>query len=69
MLRKILMRTFVGLVSLFSICCLIYVYTIPIKSMKVTRDGVPYFTPPVIHPENGNPITVGDLVQHFKGEN
>jgi hypothetical protein len=35
--------------------------------MKVTKDGVPYFTPPVVHPVTGQPVPVETLVQHYKG--
>jgi hypothetical protein len=44
------------------------VYAHPPASMKVTRDGVPYFTPPVIDPATGKPVPVEVLVRHYKGE-
>ncbi len=44
------------------------VYFHPPASMKVNRDGVPYFTPPVIDPATGKPIPVEVLVRHYKGE-
>ena len=68
MVAKVLFRSFVGFVTLFSIGCLVYVYSTPIESMKKTRNGVPYFTPPVINPENGKSITVDALVRHYKGQ-
>ena len=35
-------------------------------SLRVSRDGVPFFIPPVIHPDTGEPISVEQLVEHFK---
>ena len=68
MALKVLMRTFIGLVALISLGGLTSVYSKPIDSMKKTRNGVPYFTPPVINPETGNPITIDALVRHYKGQ-
>ena len=68
MVASFFMRAFVGLVVLLSIAGLTYVYTVPMESMQVSRDGVPYFTPPVINPETGEPVAVDTLVRHFKGQ-
>ena len=38
------------------------------ESLRTTRDGVPYFTPAVIHPDTGEAITIEELVEHYKGE-
>ena len=61
------MRIFVGLVMLVSVAALAYVYAFPPPSMRVSRDGVPHFTPPAIHPETGEAIEVDRLIRHFKG--
>lgn len=61
------MRIVVGLVALLSLGALIYVYAFPPPSMRVSRDGVPYFTPPTINPETGETLAIDRLVRHFKG--
>lgn len=61
------MRIVVGLVALLSIGALAYVYAFPPPSMRVSRDGVPYFTPPTVNPETGETLTIDRLVRHFKG--
>ncbi len=61
------MRLFAGLVSLLSAAALFYVYVFPPPSMRVSRDGVPHFTPPTIHPETGEVLEIDRLVRHFKG--
>ncbi|MBT3307412.1 MAG: hypothetical protein HN377_13155 [Alphaproteobacteria bacterium] len=68
MLSTFFMRIYVGLVVVLSIGGLVYVYTAPLESMRANRDGVPYFTPPVINPETGEPVPVDTLVRHFKGQ-
>ena len=46
----------------------VYVLWTQPESLRVSREGVPFFTPPVVHPDTGEPITVDRLVEHFKGE-
>lgn len=43
------------------------VYAHPPRSMQMTRDGVPYFTPPVLDPATGKAVPVETLVRHYKG--
>ena len=38
------------------------------QDLQMTRDGVPFFTPPVAHPETGEPLDLGELIRHYKGE-
>lgn len=59
---------YVVAVSLTCLASLVYVYLMPPASLQSTRDGVPFFTPPVEHPETGDPLDLGELVRHFKGE-
>lgn len=61
-------RIYVTLVTLATLATLIYVYILPPASMQTTRDGVPFFTPPVENPETGEPLDMGDLIRHFRGE-
>lgn len=61
------MRVVVGLVALSSAAALVYLFAFPPPSMRVSRDGVPHFTPPTIHPVTGETLEVDRLVRHFKG--
>ena len=61
-------RIYVGAVSLISIAALVYVYAFPPASMFKNRDGVPHFTPQVMHPETGKPLDVGELIRHYRGD-
>ncbi len=68
MSTSLFMRTYAILIAAISIGGLGYVYAYPPESMRVSRDGVPFFTPPVINPETGEPISVDALVRHYKGQ-
>ena len=58
---------FVGLVAAASFAGLAYVTAKPPPSMRADRDGVPYFTPPVLDPVSGRPVAMSALVRHYKG--
>lgn len=67
MLPRLLMRLFIAASVAAVVGGLGYVYVKPPESMRVTRDGVPYFSPPVAHPATGEAIPLERLVQHYKG--
>ena len=68
MFSELLTKAYVAVVALLSLAGLVYVYAFPPASMRVTRDGVPHFTPPVLHPETGKPIDLGVLIRHYRGD-
>lgn len=37
------------------------------ESLKISKNGVPFFTPDAIHPESGEILSIETLVKHFKG--
>ncbi len=55
-------------IGLLSLGVLVYVYAVPPESMQVSREGVPHYTPKVLHPETGEPLDINDLVRHYKGD-
>jgi hypothetical protein len=65
---KSVTQAYVGLVSMLSLGALVYIYAFPPESMFKTRDGVPHFTPQVMHPETGKPLSVGELIRHYRGD-
>ncbi|MDA8094204.1 MAG: hypothetical protein M0T84_09900 [Betaproteobacteria bacterium] len=44
-----------------------YLLAKPPAYLRATRDGVPFFTPPVINPVDGKPLDVNTLVRDYKG--
>ncbi|OED42778.1 hypothetical protein AB833_05435 [Chromatiales bacterium (ex Bugula neritina AB1)] len=63
-----LLKLYVLIVSLISIAGLVYVYVKPPPSMLLDRDGVAHFTPSVVHIETGEPVALGELIRHFRGD-
>lgn len=65
---KLITQSYVAIISVLSIVSLVYIYVSPPPSMFKSRDGVPHFTPKVMHPETGEPLEVGELIRHFRGD-
>jgi hypothetical protein len=61
-------QLYVAAITLVCLGALLYVLIAPPQSIRMTRDGIPFFTPPVAHPETGEPLDLGELVRHFRGE-
>ena len=61
-------RAYVALIAVICMITLLYAYLMPAPSLSTTRDGVPFFTPPVIHPETGDALELGELIRHYKGD-
>jgi len=61
-----LLAVFCTLLTVFSFA---YIILAKPESLRVSRDGVPFFTPKVINPDDGKSISVDELIQHFKNDN
>lgn len=68
MLPRLLMRLFAAVAAIVSIGGFLWMTFAPPPGLKVTRDGVPYLAPPVLHPVSGEAIPLEKLVRHYKGE-
>lgn len=65
---KIQVVTIVFAVLILTIVCYAFIFIKQPESLRNTRDGVPFFSPPVINPETGESIQLKTLVKHYKGE-
>ena len=61
-----ILAVFCTLLSIFSF---IYIIWEQPESLRETREGVPFFTPQVINPDDGKPISIDELIQHYKKDN
>lgn len=68
MWQRRLMQVLVACSAVASVGGVLWMTLAPPPGLRATRDGVPYLTPPVIHPVTGAPIPVETLVRHYKGE-
>ena len=65
---KRLTQIYMIAVAALSLVSLVYVYTFPPASMFASREGVPYFSPKVANPENNEPLTLNQLIRHYRGD-
>ena len=61
------MLTLALLAGAMTIGTFAYILAMPPAYLHRTRDGVAYFTSPVINPVNGKPLNVDRLAQYYKG--
>jgi hypothetical protein len=66
-MQRLLMRLFVAVASIVSIGGYLWMTFAPPPGLKTTRDGVPYYSPSVVHPVSGQAIPLETLVRHYKG--
>ena len=57
---------FSGVVVIVSVASLLYVSFHTPEALTRTRNGTPFFLPPVENPDGGDPIAIDELVRHFK---
>ena len=66
--KQFQLTIFAAAVALISAASLVHVFTQPADELAKTREGTPFFTPPVINPDNGEPIELDTLIEHYKSE-
>ncbi len=45
-----------------------YTLVSPPQSLRVDRDGVAHFTPEVEHMITGEPVSMNELIKHYRGD-
>ena len=65
---ELLTKAYVLIVAVVSLVGLVFVYVQPPQSMLKTRDGIAHFTPEVVHPDTGKPISLNELARHYRGD-
>ncbi len=53
--------------ALMTVGTLAYMLAAPPGYLRRTRNGVPYFAPPVINPAGGRPLDVNRLAAYYRG--
>ena len=62
------MGVFATVVAVISIASLLYIAISQPEYLRKTREGVPYFTPPVVHPETEEALELDTLIRHYRGD-
>ena len=55
--------------TLLTVFSFVYILTAKPESLRISKDGVPFFTPKVINPDDGKSISVDELIQLYKNDN
>ena len=64
--KQLQLTLFAAAVALVSIAAVVHVAIQPLDEVARTRQGMPFFTPPVLNPDTGEPIEMDALVEHYK---
>jgi len=67
-LAKLQMLAFSGFAAVVALAGLAYIFIDAPPYLRATREGVPYFTPPVANPLNGKPLDLNMLARHYEGK-
>lgn len=67
-MTKKLSQLYLAVVAVVSLLTLVYTSFFDVPGMRVTADGVPHLSPPVLNPDTGEPVDLGVLVRHFQGD-
>ena len=64
--KHLQLTLFAAAVALVSIASVVHVAIQPLDELARTRQGTPFFTPPVLNPDTGEAIEMDTLVEHYK---
>lgn len=65
---KLQMVVFSVLSAAVTVGGLAYIFIEHPAYLQATRQGVPYFTPPVVNPADGKALDLNMLVRHYQGK-
>ncbi len=60
------LTAFSSLVALITVVGIFYILIASPEYLRKSREGTPFFTPPVLHPDTGEEISIDELVRHYK---
>lgn len=66
MSKQLQLTVFSVLVAVASAASAIYVFIQPAERFAKSREGTPFFTPPVIDPDTGEALDLDELIRHYK---
>ena len=66
MSKQLQLTVFSVLVAVASAATAIYVLIQPAERFAKSREGTPFFTPPVIDPDTGEALDLDELIRHYK---
>ena len=64
--KHLQLTLFAAAVVIVSIASIVHIAIQPLDELARTRQGTPFFTPPVLNPDTGEGIEMDTLVEHYK---
>ena len=64
--KQLQLTLFAAAVALVSVAAVVHVANQPLDELARSRQGTPFFTPPVLNPDTGEAIEMDTLVEHYK---
>ena len=64
--KHLQLTLFSAAVALLSIASIVHVAVQPLDELARTRQGTPFFTPPVLNSDTGEALEMDTLVEHYK---
>ena len=64
--KQLQLTVFSVLIGVASAVAVIHVLIQPAERFAKSREGTPFFTPPVIDPDTGEALELDTLIRHYK---
>ena len=64
--KQLQLTVFAAVVGVVSAVAVIHVLIQPAERFAKSREGTPFFTPPVINPDTGGALDLDELIRHYK---
>ena len=68
MRKQTQLTVFSALVAVITMAAIVYPFVHRPDFLTKSREGTPFFTPPVINPDTGEAIELDELIRHYKGD-
>lgn len=64
--KQLQLAVFAAVIGVVSAVAVVHVLIQPAERFAKSREGTPFFTPPVINPDTGEALDLDELIRHYK---
>ena len=68
MSKQTQLTVFSLLAAVVTLASIVYPFVHRPEFLTKSREGTPFFTPPVINPDTGAALELDELIRHYKGD-
>ncbi len=58
-----------ALITVMTIVCFVYIIWQQPDALRMNKNGVPFFSADVVHPDTGEAIPINTLIEHYRADN